>query len=38
MISEQPSFIAVGAGHLGGVTGIIALLRKEGFTLKALEY
>lgn len=27
-------FIAVGAGHLGGPQGLIALLRKRGFTVK----
>ena len=29
-------FIAVGAGHLVGESGLIALLRKEGYTLTAL--
>ncbi len=29
--------IAVGAGHLSGSDGLIALLRQKGFTLKALE-
>lgn len=29
----QPSFFAVGAGHLGGKTGVINLLKKEGYTV-----
>ena len=29
-------FIAVGAGHLVGEKGLIALLRKEGYTLRPL--
>jgi len=32
--TQQPSFFAVGAGHLGGDQGVIALLRKEGYTVK----
>lgn len=35
-ISETPSFIAVGAGHLGGDLGVINLLRKQGYTLKPI--
>lgn len=31
MSKEAPTFYAVGAGHLGGETGVIRLLRKEGF-------
>lgn len=31
-----PCFIAVGAGHLGGPQGLIALLRKRGFTVKPM--
>lgn len=27
----KPTFYAVGAGHLGGPTGVIALLREQGF-------
>lgn len=30
----QPTFFAVGAGHLAGKEGVIALLRREGFTLE----
>lgn len=35
--SEKPTFFAVGAGHLGGEKGVIALLRKQGFTVKAIN-
>ena len=31
IIKYKSTFIAVGAGHLGGEVGIIALLKKEGF-------
>ena len=30
---EKPVFFAVGAGHLGGTQGVLALLKKEGFKL-----
>ena len=33
MMMKQPAFFAVGAGHLGGETGVVALLRKEGYTV-----
>lgn len=33
MILEKPTFIAVGAAHLGGSKGVIELLRKEGYTI-----
>lgn len=33
IIRESPSFIAVGAAHLPGETGVIHLLKKEGYTL-----
>lgn len=32
---EKPTFFAVGAGHLGGKKGVIALLRKKGYTVEA---
>lgn len=32
-IREKKTFIAVGAGHLGGPNGVIRLLEKEGYTL-----
>ncbi len=35
-MSEMPSFFAVGAGHLAGKEGLIALLKKNGYRLKAL--
>ena len=37
MMDEQPTFFAVGAGHLGGEQGVVALLRKEGYTVKAVK-
>jgi hypothetical protein len=36
MMKEGPVFFAVGAGHLGGKEGVIALLRAEGYTLRPL--
>ncbi len=33
LIQQQPTFIAVGAGHLGGEKGVIHLLKKAGYTL-----
>ena len=36
-VLKMPSFIAVGAGHLAGNTGIIELLRKEGFILTPIK-
>ncbi|MCE7068109.1 TraB/GumN family protein [Dyadobacter sp. CY326] len=35
--AEKPTFFAVGAGHLGGDRGIISLLRKEGFKVRAVQ-
>lgn len=35
--AEKPTFFAVGAGHLGGDRGVIALLRKEGFKVRAIQ-
>jgi uncharacterized protein len=35
-MKKAPSFFAVGAGHLGGKNGVIALLRSRGYTLKAV--
>ncbi len=37
-VTEKPSFFAVGAGHLGGKQGVIALLKKEGYTLTPVLY
>jgi hypothetical protein len=33
----QPTFIAVGAGHLPGSKGVINLLKEKGYTVKALS-
>ncbi|MCF0071444.1 TraB/GumN family protein [Dyadobacter sp. CY261] len=33
----KPTFFAVGAAHLGGERGVIALLRKEGYQVKAVR-
>lgn len=35
--SAKPTFFAVGAAHLGGEKGVIALLRKEGFRVTAVK-
>jgi len=32
-VKQTPSFFAVGAAHLGGENGVIALLRKQGFVV-----
>ncbi len=37
-INQKSSFFAVGAGHLGGETGVLNLLKKEGYHLKAINY
>ncbi len=34
---ESPSFVAVGAGHLGGTHGLINLLRQEGFKVTPVK-
>ncbi|WP_411768836.1 TraB/GumN family protein [Winogradskyella sp. A3E31] len=34
--SAEPTFFAVGAGHLAGENGVINLLRKEGYTVEAV--
>lgn len=36
-IKNNSVFIAVGAGHLAGETGVIELLRKQGYTVTALK-
>lgn len=33
---ENPTFVAVGAAHLGGPDGIVNLLKERGFTLRAV--
>lgn len=37
MMTQMPTFFAVGAGHLGGEQGVIALLREAGYTLKPIK-
>ena len=37
MMRAQPTFFAVGAGHLGGEMGVVALLRKNGYTVKPVK-
>jgi uncharacterized protein YbaP (TraB family) len=32
-IAQKKTFIAVGAGHLGGPNGLIRLLEQKGYTL-----
>lgn len=34
---EKSTFFAVGAGHLGGPDGVLALLRKAGYTVEPLK-
>ncbi len=36
MMADKPTFFAVGAGHLGGEEGVIALLRKAGYTVSPI--
>ncbi len=36
-IAEKPSFIAVGAAHLGGEHGLLNLLASKGFKLRAIR-
>jgi uncharacterized protein YbaP (TraB family) len=38
IMTGQPTFFAVGAGHLGGENGVIALLRQEGYVLTPLSH
>lgn len=37
IIKNKSVFVAVGAGHLVGEQGLIALLRKEGYTIRPLK-
>jgi len=37
MIAEKSTFIAVGAGHLGGPSGVIRLLEAQGYTLTPVK-
>src|SRR5690606_35855699 len=36
LMKKQALFIAVGAGHLAGTDGLIALLKSKGYTIKAV--
>jgi uncharacterized protein YbaP (TraB family) len=36
--NEHTLFCAVGAGHLGGKKGVIALLRKKGYTVEPVVF
>ncbi|GHB52856.1 TraB/GumN family protein [Persicitalea jodogahamensis] len=35
-VADKPTFIAVGAAHLGGEDGVIALLRRQGYSVSAI--
>jgi uncharacterized protein len=37
MMREKPTIFAVGAGHLGGESGVIALLRKDGYRVEVAQ-
>lgn len=37
MMANNPTFFAVGAGHLGGEEGVIALLRKAGYKVAPIN-
>ena len=37
LMNKKRLFVAVGAGHLGGKNGVIALLRKQGYIVKPIE-
>jgi uncharacterized protein YbaP (TraB family) len=36
MMREKVTFFAVGAGHLGGKQGVVALLRQAGYKVDAV--
>ena len=38
IMQEKSSFFAVGAGHLGGKTGVLALLCKLGYRVEPIQY
>jgi len=33
----QPTFVAVGAGHLAGPEGVLHLLKEQGFTITPIS-
>ncbi len=35
LMREKPTIFAVGAGHLGGASGVVALLRKQGYRVES---
>jgi uncharacterized protein len=37
MMEKNSVFFAFGAGHLAGDTGVINLLRKQGYTVEPLK-
>jgi hypothetical protein len=37
MMREKKTFFAVGAGHLAGANGVIRLLRREGYKVRAVK-
>ncbi|MCE6988704.1 TraB/GumN family protein [Dyadobacter sp. CY323] len=37
IMSTKPTFFGVGAAHLGGEKGVIALLRQEGYQVRAVQ-
>ena len=37
LMAEETVFFAVGAGHLAGEEGVIALLRKAGYTMTPVQ-
>jgi uncharacterized protein YbaP (TraB family) len=36
-IRQQATFIAVGAGHLGGTNGVLELLKKQGYVVTGIN-
>jgi uncharacterized protein len=37
LMQQKPTFFAVGAGHLGGSEGVVALLRRAGYKVEAVQ-
>ncbi len=37
LMQQKPTFFAVGAGHLGGPEGVVALLRRAGYKVEAVQ-
>jgi uncharacterized protein YbaP (TraB family) len=36
LVKLQPTFIAVGAAHLGGEKGVLNLLRQKGYSIEPI--